>query len=93
MSGIPRLVLIVAMSAGMSASATVTSRSPSLEATALNSVYFTALLTGRDPDAAVRKARFGIRVLMHQLGVPHSAALADETRFLLRRSGTLCGNG
>jgi hypothetical protein len=85
------MVLIAALSAGMSASATLTSGSPSLEATALNSVYYTALLTGRDPDAAVRKARHSTDVLMHQLGMTRSAAATDVTRFTLRRGGVLCG--
>jgi hypothetical protein len=82
-------VLIVALSAGMTASANSTSPSP--ESMALNSVYFTALLVGRDPDAAVRKVRFTVSILMKDLGMTRSAALTDEMRFTLRRGGTLCG--
>jgi hypothetical protein len=47
------VVLIVALSAGMTASANITSGRPSPESMTLNSVYFTALLAGRDPDATV----------------------------------------
>lgn len=90
-SGVARVVLIVALSAGMTASADITSASPSPESHALNSVYFTALLTGRDPDAAVRKARFTMRVLMQDLGMARSAAVTDVTRLILLRGGTLCG--
>jgi hypothetical protein len=88
-AGVARVMLIVALGAGVPASATITSPSP--EAMALNSVYFTVLLSGRDPDAAVRKVRFTTHVLMHDLGMTRSAALADVTRFALRRGGVLCG--
>ena len=90
-SGVARVVSIVALSAGMTASASITSAPPSPESQALNSVYFTALLAGRDPDAAARKARFTVCVLMKDLGMPRSAAVTDATRFTLRRGGTLCG--
>jgi hypothetical protein len=88
-AGVARVMLIVVLGAGVPASATITSASP--EAKALNSVYFTALLSGRDPDAAVRKARYSARILMHGLGMTRSAALADVTQFALRRGGVLCG--
>jgi hypothetical protein len=55
-------MLIVVLGASVPASATITPPSP--EAMALNSVYFTAWLSGRDPDAAVRKARFSAHILM-----------------------------
>jgi hypothetical protein len=79
-------VLIVALSVGMTASAT--SGPPSAESIALNSVYFAALVAGRDPDAAVRKVRFTVHILMKDLGMTRSAALIDEMR---RRGGSLCG--
>jgi hypothetical protein len=91
MSGVARVVLIVALSAGMTASANITSGSPSPESMALNSVYFTALLAGRDPDAAVRKARFTEHILMKDLGMTRSAAVTDVSRFMLRRGNALCG--
>jgi hypothetical protein len=88
-AGVARAMLIVVLGAGVPASATVTSASP--EAEALNSVYFSALLSGRDPNAAVRKARFSAHILMHDLGMTRSVALADVTQFALRRRGVLCG--
>ena len=84
-----RVMLIVVLGAGVPASATITPPSP--EAIALNSVYFTALLSGRDPDAAVRRVHHSTQVLMHDLGMTRSAALADVTQFALRRGGVLCG--
>jgi hypothetical protein len=91
LSGVARVVLIVALSAGVTASADIASAPPSPESQALNSVYFMALLAGRDPDAAVRKARFTVRVLMKDLGMSRAAAVTDATRFTLRRGGALCG--
>jgi hypothetical protein len=88
-AGVARVILVVVLGAGVPASATITSPSP--EAMALNRVYFTALLSGRDPDAAVRKARYTAQILMQNLGMPRSAALADVTQFALRRGGVLCG--
>jgi hypothetical protein len=87
--GVARVMLIVVLGAGVPASATITSASP--EAKALNSVYFSALLSGRNPNAAVRKARFSAHILMHDLGMTRSAALADVTQFALRCRGVLCG--
>ena len=89
MLGVARIVLIVALSAGMTASANITSGSP--ESVALNSVYFTALLGGRDPDAAVRKVRFTVHILMKDLGMTRSAAVTDVMRYTLRRGNALCG--
>jgi hypothetical protein len=87
-AGVVRVMLIVVLGAGVPASA-ITSASP--EAKALNGVDFSALLSGRDPNAAVRKARFSAHILMHDLGMTRSAALADVTQFALRRRGVLCG--
>lgn len=91
MSGVARIVLIVALSTGMTASASIASGTPSLESLALNSVYSTALLAGRNPDAAVLKARFTVHILMKDLGMTRLTALTDVTRFTLRRRGALCG--
>ncbi len=92
MTGLGRAVLIVAIGAGMPASGAVTP-GRAAEWAALDSVYYTALLSGRDPDAAVRKARFNMETLARDLGMTRSAAASDATRFLLRRGGTLCGGG
>ena len=81
----------MALAAVIPASGRITPSRPSAELAALDSVYYGALLSGRDPDAAVRKARFTVRVLMKDLGMPRSAAVTDATRFTLRRGGTLCG--
>ena len=90
MSGVVRVVLIVALSAGITASANSTSGSPSPESMALNSVYFTALLGGKDPDAAVRKLRFTVHILMKDLGMTGSDAVTDVMRFTLRHGNALC---
>ena len=92
MTGLGRVMLIVAIGAGMPASDAITS-GQAAEWAALDSVYYTALLSGRDPDAAVRKARFNMNTLSRDLGMTRPAAASDAARFLLRRGGTLCGGG
>ena len=90
MTGLLRAVLVVGLAAGISASsAGAPAQLP--EMSALDSAYYTALLSGRDPDAAVRKAHFTFGVLTHDLGMTPAAAAAYLANFVRRRSGTLCG--
>ena len=53
-------------------------------------VYVAAFLAGRDPDAAVRKARHLTDVLEQDLGISRSAASAQVADFLVKGSGRLC---
>lgn len=86
-----RAVLIVALGGTVPATSVTTPAQPPVELVALDSAYYTALLSGRDPDAAVRKARFTIGVLTRDLGMARPDAAAYVARFVRRRSGTLCG--
>jgi hypothetical protein len=93
MVNIKRAALILALFAGIPASSPITLLRPSAELAALDRVYYSALLSGRDPDAAVRKARFRITTLMQDFGMTRSAAAGDIARFMSRRGGTLCVGG
>jgi hypothetical protein len=55
------------------------------------STYYAALLSGRDPDAAVRKARYTAGTLMKQFGMTRPEAAAEVARFVIWRLGRLCG--
>ena len=88
-----RTALLMALAAVIPTSGRMTLMRPSAELAALDSVYYGALLSGRDPDAAVRKARFRTDNLVRDLGITRSAAAADVARFMLRRGGTLCIGG
>ena len=61
------------------------------ETKALDSIYYAALFSGRDPDAAVRKARYTAGTLMKQFGMTRPEAVAEVARFAIWRSGRLCG--
>ena len=61
------------------------------ETKALDSIYYAALFSGRDPDAAVRKARYTAGTLMKQFGMTRPEAVAEIARFAIWRSGRLCG--
>jgi hypothetical protein len=88
-----RAALVVALAWVVAASAPIAPARPSPELAALDGVYYGALLSGRDPDAAVRKARFRTHIMVQDLGMTPTAATADVARFLLRRGGTLCSGG
>ena len=93
MVNIKPAALILALVVGIPASSRITLTRTSAELAALDSVYYSALLSGRDPDAAVRKARFRTSTLMQDFGMTRSAAARDIARFMLRRGGTLCVGG
>jgi hypothetical protein len=67
------------------------SRAGGAETEAFDSVYYTALLSGRDPNAALRKADFTANLLMTQFGMTRSNAVAEVVKFMIWRSGRLCG--
>jgi hypothetical protein len=64
---------------------------PNGKADAFDSIYYTALLSGRDPDAARRKAHFTARILTEQFGMSRSNEAAEVAKFMIWRSGRLCG--
>ena len=61
------------------------------ETEAFDSVYYAALLSGRDANAAVRKAHFRTDILVKQFGMTRSDAAAEVARAMIWRSGSLCG--
>jgi hypothetical protein len=61
------------------------------EAAAYDSVYYAALLSGRDADAAVRKAHYLTGTMMEALGMTRAEAAAYVARSMVWRNGSLCG--
>jgi hypothetical protein len=61
------------------------------ETAAYDSVYYTALLSGRDPDAALRKAHYLTGTMMQQFGMTRAEAVAYVARSMVWRNGRLCG--
>lgn len=61
------------------------------EAAAYDSVYYTALLSGRDADAAARKAHYLTATIMREFGMTRTEAAAYVVRSMVWRNGSLCG--
>jgi hypothetical protein len=61
------------------------------EAVAYDTVYYTTLLSGRDADAAVRKAHFLTDTMMREFGMTRAEATAYVARSMVWRDGSLCG--
>ena len=86
--------LVVALAVGIPLAVDIAlSRAGGAETEAFDSVYYTALLSGRDPNAALRKADFTANLLMTQFGMTRSKAVAEVAKFMIWRSGRLCGGG
>jgi hypothetical protein len=58
-----------------------------------DSIYYNALLSGRDADAALRKAHYLTGSLMQHFGMTRSEAAAEVARTMVMRSGLLCSGG
>ena len=56
-------------------------------------VYVMAVLAGRDPDAAVRKAHYRTEILVRDLGMTPSRAAAEVSKWMVRDTGRLCAGG
>jgi hypothetical protein len=65
----------------------------SAEADAYESVYYTAFLTGRSTDAALRKVHYRTELLMKELGMTESQAAAEAARSMIWSAGDLCAGG
>jgi hypothetical protein len=85
--------LMVALAIGFLLIAESAPSRPNVETDAFDSIYYTALLSGRDPDASLRKAQFTTSILTKQFGMPRSKAAAEVAKFMIWRSGRLCGGG
>jgi hypothetical protein len=86
-------VVLIALAAGIPHSARGTLDPAAAENEAYRSVYFAALLSGRDPDAALRKAHFTAGYLVKQFGMTRTDAAAEVAKFMIWRTGSLCGGG
>jgi tetrahydromethanopterin S-methyltransferase subunit F len=53
-------------------------------------IRYVAMFTGRDPDAAVRKAKLRVNLLMRDFGMSESRAAEYVARIMLEQSGGLC---
>jgi hypothetical protein len=85
--------MMVVLAGGVLLVAAIVHRGPSTEAEAFASIYYTQLLSGRDPEAALRKTHFTAGILMKQFGKSRSEAAADVAKFMIWRGGNLCGGG
>jgi hypothetical protein len=85
--------LVVGLAVGMPLAVDIALSRADAETEAFDSVYYTALLSGRDPDAALRKAHFTTSILTKQFGMPRFKAAAEVAKFMISRSGRLCGGG
>jgi len=61
------------------------------ETAAYDSVYYIALLSGRDADAALRKAQYLTGTMMQEFGMTRAEAAAYVARSMVWRNGSLCG--
>jgi hypothetical protein len=85
------LLIVVAASAG--AWAGRTARERAAEAAAFKVVYDTAVLEHRDPDAAVRKARYITDAMSGDLDRDRGEMAEEVARFLVLHGRRLCGGG
>ena len=86
-------VLTIALGVSVAAWAGAVARERATEAAAYKAVYVAAALSHRDPDAAVRKARWRTDALVEDLGMARGQAAAEVARFLILRGGGLCQGG
>lgn len=68
-------------------------RQHSAEAQSLHIVYTAASLAGRDPDAAMRRARYTTTLFMHEFNMSRADASAEVARFTITRGQSICGGG
>src|ERR1700722_12431625 len=86
-------VLAITLAVSVAAWAGAVARERATEAAAYEAVYLAATLSHRDPDAAVRKARWRTDALVEDLGMARGQAAAEVARFLILRGGGLCQGG
>jgi hypothetical protein len=64
-----------------------------VRAWSFSDVYAAAVLAGRDPDAAVRKARYRTDTMVRDLGMTQAQATREVSRWMVRNAGGLCTGG
>ena len=88
---VARFALALALAIGVLALSGSTPGPSAAEIEAFRAVYVAAELSGRDPDAALRKAQFRTGILVRDLGMERSEAAAEVARSLILRIDRLCG--
>ncbi len=83
------VVLAVALGGATLASRTVF-EPPSATQQMFEDIRYAAMFTGRDPDAAVRKAKLRVNLLMRDFGMSEDRAAEYVARIMLEQSGGLC---
>jgi hypothetical protein len=63
------------------------------EAVVFENIYYNALLSGRDADAALRKAHYLTGSLTQHFGMTRSEAATEVARTMVMRGGLLCSGG
>ncbi|HEY1932321.1 MAG TPA: hypothetical protein VGG99_09945 [Acetobacteraceae bacterium] len=63
---------------------------PSVAARMFEDIRYSALFTGRDPEATLRKAHLRVRLLMRDFGMTRDQAAAYVARVMIEESGGLC---
>jgi hypothetical protein len=90
---LPRAAVLMAFAAGLLLPVGVTPARPTSDTQAFDSIYYNALLSGRDADAALRKAHYLTGSLMQHFGMTRFEAAAEVARIMIMRSGALCSGG
>ena len=85
--------LLTALVAGIVLTPEHTPLGETAEAGVFENIYYNALLSGRDADAALRKAHYLTGSLMQHFGMTRSEATAEVARTMVMRSGLLCSGG
>ena len=86
-------MLMLAVAAGIPSASGIAVGGPTAETEAFDRIYYSALLSGRDPQAALRKARFTADLLVRQFHMTGTEAAAEVARSMISRSGGMCGGG
>ena len=87
------VTVMIAVAIGIPSNSNIAQNGSTAEIQAFDRIYYTALLAGRDPEAALRKAHYTTNLLMKQFGMTRSEATMDVARFMVWRTGQLCGGG
>jgi len=87
---LPRAAVLMMCAAGTLLPVGSTPARTTSDTEAFDSVYYNALLTGRDADAALRKAHYLTGSLMQHFGMTRTDAAAEVARTMITRSGALC---
>lgn len=64
--------------------------SQSITTQMLDDIYYAALLSGREPTAALRKARFRIQLMQRDFGMTRDQAATYVARVMIEEAGGIC---